>query len=279
VWARVLCVAPALAGCNLVFQSRLGDPDAAIDAPAIGACPWGNVEPIGDPGDTDPAVSDDELVLVFARRTPLPPPQTGSHYDLFVATRSSELEPFAVAPPPLVNDAGHDDTDPALSSDGKHLVFLATGRSAQTNVFRSIDSGNGFAATSPQLDLNLNDGDASALALSGDALRIYYNRGNRLVTRSRTSPATGVFNDETDLGPSRQFFAISPSQLELYTHENGKLMRALRAKPTEPFGEPKPIGIDGENPYLAGGGLALYFTLPGDGGIVVTRRTCIDDQL
>jgi hypothetical protein len=81
-------------------------------------------ELFSDTGDADPALSPDELVIVFTSRRN----QGGgdSSGDLWYATRAAKTDPFA-APKrvPTLNVASFYDGDPALSPDGCRLYFAS----------------------------------------------------------------------------------------------------------------------------------------------------------
>ncbi|HEU0032875.1 MAG TPA: hypothetical protein VFQ53_19720 [Kofleriaceae bacterium] len=75
-------------------------------------------------GDADPAISADELVIVFASN------RTGSGFgggNLWYATRAAKTDPFG-EPQPVPNvNTNNNDSDPMLSRDGCRLYFAADG--------------------------------------------------------------------------------------------------------------------------------------------------------
>jgi len=73
------------------------------------------------PGLGDPAVSPDQLVIVFAVGP------TASDNDLYYATRASRADKFGTPVlVPTINAAGANDGDTALSADGCELVFASS---------------------------------------------------------------------------------------------------------------------------------------------------------
>jgi len=107
-------------GMRLYFSEGSPQKIVMISRAASNA-PFGNpiVIDVGGGSNADPALSDDERILIFASS------RSGAG-DIYYATRASASGPFG-APTlvPTINDSNDADGDPTLSSDGCTLYFAS----------------------------------------------------------------------------------------------------------------------------------------------------------
>ena len=221
------------AGCNRALGL---DPAIEIDAPPpdVGYVPPGcagarfvattdlGVMTTGEIH--DPTMLDDqEIWFTFHSTT------TG--YQIASATRTASTEPFGA---PVLGDVmrSTDDTDPAITYDGLHVLFI----SDDSRVYQSDRAARGAAWSAPSLVPGI-DGESAGLGfdVTPDGLSIYMAStvGVRTATRST---AIGTFGPVTNLadGVMMQFPSISPDELELFfnlpgTTELHRITRTDRA--------------------------------------------------
>jgi Tol biopolymer transport system component len=185
------------------------------------------------------SVSSDDLSLYFASS------RTGN-WDLHVATRSSEAEPWANAMTlGAVVNGGALDGSPDISSDGLTLFFNSdrSGGQGGRDIWMTSRSSLASAWGTP---VNLGPiVNSSAFegwpSISSDGLSLYYSRG--------------------------------PSEAQ------PQLAVSKRTSRNDPWGPPENLGIIGGNPDISSDGLSLFFANTGSYGgidIWVIRRANVN---
>jgi hypothetical protein len=175
----------------------------------------------------DPTMLDDHEIWFTSH-------MAGGGYQIASARRTSSDQPFGA---PVIGSFKHsaNDSDPALTHDGLHLLFV----SDDAHVYQT-DRAAPDAAWSPASLVPGIDGESAGLGfdITPDGLAIYIASTDGVHTARRASPI-GTFGPVTVLAPPlmMQFPSISPDELELFFNSAGsnELDRITRTDRGLPF--------------------------------------------
>jgi hypothetical protein len=243
--------------------------------------PWGSTQRLAalasESDDWEPAMSRDELVVVFASR------RDDSVNHLFVATRTATTELFDNVRPltELGGGVGIRDESAAWSTDGARLYFRRSGRPYSAAYL----GGGRFAAPIEATDLP--DGDSWVMA-NGDLEAFYMvylgpeDADLRHATRASTA-APWIVDDAVErmnrAGEHEGWPGFDEARQELYIEQEGpagpEVRIASRPAPGEPFGPLSTIDAGGD-PDISRDGRTLLFASDrpsGAGGADIYLRT------
>jgi hypothetical protein len=203
-----------LAGCNSLLglaPTREIDspvvPDARPDAVGCAGSRFANTITVavgGHPSMYDPSQSDDPLEIFFTWAT------TTSEFKVATATRGALDQPFGM---PAIATFGRTprDGDPAITSDGLHILFMSDNQVFQTD--RATRQSPWSAST---IVPGIDQFTVLGIDISLDGLTIYFSDGWQLFTATRPD-VMAPFGNPTKLavGVNITFPGISPDEREL----------------------------------------------------------------
>ncbi|HEY5920835.1 MAG TPA: hypothetical protein VIV11_04155 [Kofleriaceae bacterium] len=248
-------------GCDVVF--RLDNlRDAAPDSSEGCFQPRKLVQSVG--GSHDPTLSEDGLELFFVRGG------VGT-YDIWRAERATTADEFPMGTPVAELLTTSEETDPALTADGKTLVFKSNRNSQPNRAWTATRSGRGlpFGAATPVA--GLTSMDVVGLDISLDGLTIYFDDFAKLNVATRPA-LTAAFETPRMVAIDRtQYPSVSPDGLELI-YSAGGVLRRTRASTDEPFENPMVIDSGGSDADIAPDN--TRFVMAGGGGEIYERERC-----
>jgi len=201
---------PLLAGCNGLLGLDVTHPyDAPPDAVGCSAGRFtGTVRVPIDVGDAiyDPTQSDDPLELYFTWAV------NTVDFQIASATRTAPDQTFDM--PTVASFSVAHNTDPSISSDGLHIVFLGP----NDQVFQVDRATRQSAWSAATIVAGIDNFTvAGGLDISPDGLTIYFSDMHQLRTATRSDPLAGFANiTELAVGLDVAFPGISPDQRELF---------------------------------------------------------------
>jgi hypothetical protein len=226
-------------------DAREGDA-ASIDAlePCTTFGPWQTPVPFPDVNTATftewaPTLSADQLTLMFASNR-------GGDYDLYMATRASATDAFALPVGQAALNTTAEDSDPALTPDARTVYFTNTtlGASHLYRSKRSTSTSSDWSA--PVLVPETASGVIFGPGVSADGTELFYEDQSRITRATVSGDQITVVGPVVELGLDVGFVTLTADGLTMYFEQyfgpgSTDILVATRPAIGQPFATPVPF--------------------------------------
>jgi hypothetical protein len=271
-----ICALLLLAGCNRLLGL---EPTREIDSPPVpdarpdavgcsGSSFAGTVAVPIDSGQSiyDPTQTDDPLELYFTWA------QTTTDFHIASATRGAVDQSFNM--PVVLPFSTTHNTDPAITADGLHILYLAQ----NDQVYQADRATRQSMWSAPTVVAGIDNFTVGGgLDISPDGLTIYFSDGFELRTATRNDPM-GPFGTPRVLasGVNATFPGISPDERELFYNpkDSHELRHMTRNDPSLDFDvmTDESLLLNGADPDVSLDSRTLLYDV--DGRLTAMHRGC-----